>query len=417
MAMLTLEEAANRLGITLDELRAKAKSGAIRSLRDGSNLMFKEEEISKHTPPPAAPNPLVPDFTLDFDSSDELAIAKGSPIQAGSSDAYLVPESADESSFEYSLPDDVGIVSTPAAVTPKAQALADPGSDKFELHNSPGDPGSSDILQLDPIGDQDDSSSDFALEVNPDSGSSSDFATTIGNEIEENFVAAKIIVDDETQMGDLFELSDSGNEQTIAFTPSPDDSSSEFDLGFSPLDGQADGTSSEFNLSIETDEVAPSDSVVFDTDFSGLGDADSGSEVVAIDGLDSSLEGSDDGTGSEVVPIDDMADDAAATIQPGDEIDLENTPDLDIPEITGVEEDAEGEPAGYVGPLSVSPAVEKPWGAVPASILLITVPLLFFVAVISVEMLRSVWAYNRGFAATRPVIRAVSDMVGVKIND
>ena len=418
MAMLTLEEAAIRLGITLDELRAKAKSGAIRSLRDGSNLMFKEEEISKHTPPPAAANPLVPDFTLDFDSSDELAIPEGSPIQTGSSDAHLVSESADESSFEFSLPDDVGIISTPAAVTPKAPAAADPGSDKFELHNPPGDPGSSDILQLDPIGDQDDSSSDFALEVNPDSGSSSDFVTTIGNEIEENFVAAEIIESDETQMGDLFELSDSGNEQTIAFTPSPDDSSSEFDLGISPMDGQADGTSSEFDLSIETDGVAPSDSAVFETDYSGLGEADSGSEVVAIDGLDSSLEGSDDGTGSEVVPIDEYADDAAATIQPGDEIDSEELPNLEIGEITGVdEEDADGEPAGYVGPRSVSPAVETPWGAVPASILLITVPLLFFGALISVEMLRSVWAYNRGFAATRPVIRAVSDMVGVKIND
>lgn len=418
MAMLTLEEAAIRLGITLDELRAKAKSGAIRSLRDGSNLMFKEEEISKHIPPPAAANPLVPDFTLDFDSSDEFAIAEGSPIQAGSSDSYPVSESAAESSFEFSLPDDVGIISTPATVTPKAQALADPGSDKFELHNPPGDPGSSDILQLDPIGDQDDSSSDFALEVNPDSGSSSDFVTTIGNEIEENFVAAEIIESDETQMGDLFELSDSGNEQTIAFTPSPDDSSSEFDLGISPMDGQADGTSSEFDLSIETDGVAPSDSAVFETDYSGLGDPDSGSEVVAIDGLDSSLEGSDDGTGSEVVPIDDEADDAAATIQPGDEIDSEELPNLEIGEITGVdEEDADGEPAGYVGPRSVSPAVETPWGAVPASILLITVPLLFFGALISVEMLRSVWAYNRGVAATRPVIRAVSDMVGVKIND
>ncbi len=415
MAMLTLEEAAIRLGITQDELRAKTKSGAIRFLRDGANLLFKEEEIAKHV----APNPMVPDFTLDFDSSDQHPIADSSPLQSGSSDAHLISGSAEESSFEFSLPDDVGLVTTPTAFAPPVPVNADQDSDEFELHNPPGNPGSSDILHLNPIGDQDDSSSDFSLEVLPDSGSSSDFITSVGNEIEESLVPAEII-EDETQMGDLFELSDSGNEQTIAFTPSPDDSSSEFDLGISPLDGQADGTSSEFDLSIDPDGVAPSDSAVFETDYSGLGDADSGSEVVAIDGLDSSLEGSADGTGSEVVPIDDFADDAAATIQPGDDVEVDFPQEVGSGDYVTAEEGELEEvgDAGYTGPRSVSPAVETPWGAVPASILLITVPLLFFVALISVEMLRSVWAYNRGFAATRPLIRAVSEtMTGVKLND
>ncbi len=417
MAMLTLEEAAIRLGITQDELRAKTKSGAIRFLRDGANLLFKEEEISKHVPPQASSNPLVPDFSLDFDSSDQHSIADSSPIQAGSSDSHLISGSPEESPFEFSLPDDVGLVSPSRIVAHQASAKDDSEADAFEMHSSPGDPGSSDILHLDPLADQDDSSSDFAIEVSPDSGSSSEFIASVGNEIESGLVSAEIVGDDVTQMGDLFELSDSGSEQTIAFNPSPDDSSSEFDLGISPLDGQNDGTSSEFDLSIDSDGVATSDSAVFETDYSGLGDADSGSEVVAIDGLDSSLEGSADGTGSEVVPIDEDADDAAATIQPGADLEMDY-PDPGVEELTPIEMDeAQGEEERQAGPRSVSPAVEAPWGPVPASILLVTVPLLFFVALISVEMLRSVWAYNRGFAATRPVIRAVSELVGQPLKD
>ena len=404
MAMLTLEEAAARLGITPDELRSKAKTGSIRALHDGGKLLFKEEEIAKHTPAPTD-NPMKPDFVLEFDTSDQIS---DSNPQSISSDLLASPQDSDDS-FEFSLP---------------AEGLAVPDqhaddSAEFQLE-MPAEPGSSDILNIPAAPNGEDSSSDFVLEVSPqsDTGSSGEFIAAVSNEIEEGQYGAEVAAEDATMDADLFELSDSGTDQTIAYTPTADDSSSEFDIGLSPEDGQTDGTGSEFDLTIEPEGVAPSDSAVFETDFTGVGESDSSSEVMAIDGLDSSLEGSSDGTGSEVVPVDELADDAAATVQPGDDLNLDENfgDDVEIQEIDNepelVEVDGEPDPRTMV-----APAADAPWGAFPASVLLITVPLLFFVALISVEMLRSVWAYNRGYAATRPLIRAVSDLVGVKIND
>jgi excisionase family DNA binding protein len=395
MAMLTLEEAAARLGITPDELRSKAKTGSIRALRDGGNLLFKEEEIAKHAPAPSE-NPMKPDFVLEFDSPET---SESEPIK---SDILATPQDSDDS-FEFTLPGE-GLQPTQAAPDDSAE---------FQLE-MPADPGSSDILNIPPSPSEGDSSSDFVLEVSPqsDTGSSGEFIAAVSSEIQEG------AAEDATMDGDLFELSDSATDQTIAYTPNADDSSSEFDLGLSPEDGQTDGTGSEFDLTLEPEGMAPSDSAVFETDFTGVGESDSSSEVMAIDGLDSSLEGSADGTGSEVVPVDELADDAAATVQPGDDLLIDDNfgEEAEIQEIGGDGEPIEVE-ADPEQRTSVTPAVDAPWGAFPASVLLITVPLLFFVALISVEMLRSVWAYNRGYAATRPLIRAVSDLVGVKIND
>lgn len=410
MAMLTLEEAAARLGITPDELRSKAKTGAIRALHDGGKLLFKEEEVAKHMPAPAD-NPMKPDFVLELGSSDEFSIPDASPVVGASSEILPIPNESEDSSFEFSLPEGAG-----HAI--QTQPPAD-DSAEFQLE-MPGEPGSSDILDIPASASEEDSSSDFVLEVSPQSetGSSGEFIAAVSNEIEEGHQGVEVSADDVTLDGDLFELSDSGTDQTIAYTPTADDSSSEFDLGLSPEDGQSDGTGSEFDLTIEPEGVAPSDSAVFETDFTGVGESDSSSEVMAIDGLDSSLEGSADGTGSEVVPVDELADDAAATVQPGDDLIIEDDfgGDGEIQEIgsDGEVGELEGEPEPRT---MVVPASDAPWGAFPASVLLITVPLLFFVALISVEMLRSVWAYNRGYAATRPLIRAVSDLVGVKVND
>lgn len=418
--MLTLEEAAARLGITPDELRSKAKTGSIRALRDGGNLLFKEEEIAKHAPAPSE-NPMKPDFVLEFDTPET---SESEPIK---SDILATPQDSDDS-FEFTLPGE-GLQPTQAAPDDSAEFQlempADPGSSDllnvrpFSLQKSSNlvsinDPGSSDILDIPPSPSEGDSSSDFVLEVSPqsDTGSSGEFIAAVSSEIQEG------AAEDATMEGDLFELSDSATDQTIAYTPNADDSSSEFDLGLSPEDGQTDGTGSEFDLTLEPEGMAPSDSAVFETDFTGVGESDSSSEVMAIDGLDSSLEGSADGTGSEVVPVDELADDAAATVQPGDDLLIDDNfgEEAEIQEIGGDGEPIEVE-ADPEQRTSVTPAVDAPWGAFPASVLLITVPLLFFVALISVEMLRSVWAYNRGYAATRPLIRAVSDLVGVKIND
>lgn len=408
MAMLTLEEAAARLGITPDELRSKAKTGTIRALHDSGKLLFKEEEIAKHTPAPSD-NPMKPDFVLEFDSSDQFSIPDASPVGGSSSEILAIPQESDDSSFEFTLPNEGGHPPQP------------PADDSAEFHlEMPAEPGSSDILNIPPAATEEDSSSDFVLEVSPqsESGSSGAFIAAVSNEIEEGHQGVEVPAEDVTLDGDLFELSDSGTDQTIAYTPTADDSSSEFELGLSSEDGQSDGTGSEFDLTIEPEGVAPSDSAVFETDFTGVGESDSSSEVMAIDGLDSSLEGSADGTGSEVVPVDELADDAAATVQPGDDLIIDDDfgGEAEIQEIGGDGElvEVEGEPEQRT---MVVPATETPWGAFPASVLLITVPLLFFVALISVEMLRSVWAYNRGYAATRPLIRAVSDLVGVKVND
>ncbi len=423
MAMLSLEEAASRLGITADELRSKAKSGQIRALHDGGKLVFREEDVAKAKP--AEANPLKPDFELDFGSDESSPILTDAPrAQPDVSDDVLIPslDAKVDSSLEFSLipdrdpgsdldsdqafvldiPDDVGVQGS----TPPAK----PGAD------------SSGILQLANEDSESDSSSDFMIDAKAakTSDSSGDFLASVA-EGEPQGGDPSATQFQNAEEADLFELGDSSPDQTIAYTPkAPDDSSSEFDLDLAPSEALPDeGSGSEFDLSIEPSAEGPSDSAVFETDFSSLGESDSSSEIVAIDGIDSSSDfgSSEDGTGSEVVPLDEDVHEGEVTTRGVDQLEVDGLGEI------ASDEDGElipvpvGEEEGAPVQQLVSAGPEAPWGAMPALVLLPSALVLFVMALVSVEMLRTVWAYNRGLAPTRPVIRALSDLIGNKIPD
>lgn len=427
MAMLSLEEAAARLGITADQLRSKAKSGEIRALHDGGKLLFREEEIAKAKPPEV--NPLKPDFELDFGSSDSEVIADASPIHSDPSDQVLVPslDAKHDSSLEFSLiPEDSSdIDSEPSFVLDMPEDVGiqtgTPSKPKKPA------PDSSGIIDLKDGDSKSGSSSDFLIDAQSTgrSDSSGDFLAAVAEEIPQGHAddGSSTLFEHAPVEGDLFELADSNPDQTIAYNPPPqDDSSSEFDLELAPGEGLPDeGSGSEFDLTLEPNS-GPSDSAVFETDFSSLGgESDSSSEIVAIDGIDSGsdLGASEDGTGSEVVPLDEDVHEGEVTTRGVDNLEVDGIADFAQEDDGGLVPVSieEGEDAP-VQQLATAPAgPEAPWGVMPALVLLPTALILFVVGLVSVEMLRTVWAYNRGLAPTRPVIKALSELIGNKIPD
>jgi len=431
MAMLSLEEAANRLGITADQLRSKAKSGEIRALHDGGKLLFREEDLAKLQPAPD--NPLKPDFELDF-GSDSGIIPDASPVHTDPSDQALVPslDAKHDSSLEFSLiPDESSDVeSEPSFVLDMPENVNIKETPKAELK-----PDSSGIIAFqEPEEKKGDSSSDFLLDAQGgSSGSSGEFVAAISDEMANVDPSATFVQGSEPEGGDLFELGDSNPDQTIAYNPAPqDDSSSEFDLELAPGDPLSDSESaSEFDLSLEPRTEGPSDSAVFETDFSSLGESDSSSEIVAIDGIDSAsdLSGSEDGTGSEVVPLDEDVPEGEVTTRGVDNLDVDGLGDFtpsDEDGLVPVEMGEEGAAvmAGAAAAGAVAAAgmgggsgPEAPWGVMPALVLIPSAIVLFLMGIVSVEMVRTVWAYNHGMAPTRPVIKALSELIGNKIPD
>ncbi len=177
------------------------------------------------------------------------------------------------------------------------------------------------------------------------------------------------------------------------------DSDSEFELtlddsGLKPLDSDARGP-------------ADSDKDIFETDFEvpALED-DSGSEAVALEGSDTDLESSDfelaigdedmvaeDESGSQVVALDDEADEGAATIarnrRGGRARGLAGA-DEGEEEFAEMEED-EGRPTRTTVPV----AAEQPWGMMVPIVAFLTLLVIFLGGLMSYELVHGMWGYKQ----------------------
>jgi hypothetical protein len=290
--------------------------------------------------------------------------------------------------------------------------LASPSDSGINLKN-PADSG----VSLEKKGDS--SSDEGEFELSLDSGS----VPTGKKEKKEKKDKKSKLKDDESSSEFELSLDDSG-----AKKKKDPDSSSEFELSLdveaSPTDGSSD---SEFELTLDdSGGLAPIEEEkkdIFETDFevpaldaesgqqasSGEGDTDLESSDFDIALEEGDAESEDAESGSQVVALDDEseADEGAATVarprRGAAALDDEGAVD----ELLGPETDEEAE-EGLVG--AGVAAEPEPWGPVPAIGLGLTVIVLFFVFFISYEQIQQMWGYRTGTGVSSTVTRAIGGM-------
>jgi hypothetical protein len=174
---------------------------------------------------------------------------------------------------------------------------------------------------------------------------------------------------------------------------------------------------------------------IFETDFEVPAlEAESGSEVVPLDESDTDLESSDfdlalsdDDIATEsskrraqVVPVDEEdVDEGAATISKKRSL-VEEVEDDDSGETAAVaEEEADEE---QVTPSRrrtvVVPAAPADWGVFAPVTLMVSTLFMFFVALMSVELMNGMWGFHQPTKASSLMIRAIGGMVpGVESKD
>jgi len=189
-----------------------------------------------------------------------------------------------------------------------------------------------------------------------------------------------------------------------------------------PAAGEPEG-SSEFELTLDEGGggLAPledsGEKDIFETDFDmpALED-ESGSEAVALDEPDTNLESSDfdlaaseggraeGGSGSQVVALDEEeADEGAATVAKRRAEIAEEEEAGEIEELVGEEAAEEQlEPAAVAAPAE--------WGMLPAILMIPCVLFMGLLAILSFELLHTMWGYNQPYKPTGAVLKPLADM-------
>jgi hypothetical protein len=177
---------------------------------------------------------------------------------------------------------------------------------------------------------------------------------------------------------------------------SPDES--EFEL---TLDDSAADATSAFPSEEQKD--------IFETDFELPAlDDESGSEAVALEESDTDLESSDfdlainegdaaaeDESGSQVVALEE--DEAGAA---GEDLD-------ELQAVDDVEEE--------VAPVRAAPAEPAEWGVLPGIVMIFTVPVMLLAGLMSWELVHGMWGYQQPGKATGPIVRFFAEMGNDKL--
>jgi len=424
----TLEEAASKLNMSVDELRELAKKREVRSFQDRGVLRFKSEDIDARLSTPSGVNPETDseDYTLNLED-----IPTTNPAD---NNAPLVLDTGDSEEFTLTL-DDSGL--TP----PIFDAPIANGADSDGLLGIQDTP---DLL-----------GSDFSLSTSlhidePESNSTSS-SVILPKDSPFEISEPSINLDG----GDEFQIS----ENEIDFIPTVEDmnigvepnllldDSNGSDQGLSSsieLQSESGGDSSEFELSVEE---SGSDLLSLDGSMSGEGvgtqvvddsssdsefelnlDEDSGVvsdvEAAADGGLDSSfeLEPSDSDSGSQVVEVEDgndadpmgataefnelevVEDGSSSQVVAIDEVEEVEEVVEEVSEVTEEfeEEVEESRTLVYAG--------DAPWGALPTIFLIPGVLILFVVGLMSLELMRGMYGFNKGTGFTSIIIKPIAEM-------
>ncbi len=427
----TLEEAASKLNMSIDELRELAKKREVRSFQDRGVLRFKSEDIDARLSAPVVTNP-------DTDSENYTLNLEDTPTTNSIDDnAPLVLDTGDSEEFTLSL-DDSGttppVFNEPIFSTTESDGLLGIqdtpdilGSDfslSTELHSNGPESNSTSSSVILP--------QDSPFEISEpyiDLDGSSDLQLS-GNELDFIPTVDDLHIDGEPSLQlDDSNAADPGLSSSIEFQSDGGGDSSEFELSADEsgsdilsLDGSMSGeglgtqvvddSSSDSEFELNLDEEAGNNSDVEASSEGGLdssfelepSDSDSGSQVVEVDdGNDADpmgataefneLEVVEDGSSSQVVAIDEVEE-----VEEVEEI---------VEEVSEVSEDIDEEveesrPLVYAG--------EAPWGPLPTIFLIPGVLILFVVSLMSLELMRGMYGFNKGTGFTSIIIKPIAEM-------
>lgn len=427
----SLEDAAAKLNMSVDALRELAKKREIRSFQDRGTLRFKSEDIEARLNQPSTT-----EEPREFELELDLPGTEPTPEQ---------PLAANQEETPLNLDLDLGLDSftlpTDHETPNQAPATNDPSTSSGEVLGIQGDASDSGALSFDL---QSDSSSDsdsssmieppkespfelsepvidlgsdtIGLVSDSDSDSSSSLnQPTMGEISVEN---AEVSLDDSmissqspsssievnaaqiSEDSSEFELSidDSGSMMSADSQLEPgsgtelaDDSGSEFEL---TLDDGVDN-SSEIQLSEGSDlessdfelEASESDSGSQIVEVEGGGDADMMEQTAEFASADE-LEVVEDSSSSQVVAVDEVGDIEEAVEEVSEEI---------------VEEEE------TLSPVTAT-AAETPWGILPALVLIPSVIILSIVSLMSFELMRGLYGYNKGTGFTSVILKPIAEM-------
>ena len=428
----TLEEAASKLSMSVDELRELAKKREVRSFQDRGVLRFKSEDIDARLSAPVVLN-------LDTDSEDYTLNLEDSPTDnpattPSDDNAPLVLDTGDSDEFTLSLDD--SSTNPPVFNEPIVNSADSDGL--LGIQDSPDILGSDFSLstELHSNGPESNSTSSSIIlpqdspfeisEPNIDLDGSSDIQLS-GNELDFIPTVDDLHVDgeptlqlDDSNAVDLslsgsMELQSEAGGDSSEFELSADESGSDILSLDGSMSGEGEGTqvvddsSSDSEFELNLDEEAGSNSDVEAGSEGGLdssfelepSDSDSGSQVVEVDdGNDADpmgataefneLEVVEDGSSSQVVAIDE--------IEEVEEI---------VEEVSEVSEEVDEEveesrPLAYAG--------EAPWGPLPTIFLIPGVLILFVVSLMSLELMRGMYGFNKGTGFTSIIIKPIAEM-------
>ena len=342
-------------------------------------------------------------------------LPKGSPFELSDADVNLSAEKKDESSGDFILTpgqpsssSEIELSSSELRKLAPADELRLADADSGINLKNPADSGVS-------LEKKDDSTDEGEYELSLDSGS-----TPAGKKDK------KAKKKKEKDSSSEFELS------LDEPAKKDEDSSSEFELSLdvegSPTDGSSD---SEFELTLDdSGGLAPIEEEkkdIFETDFevpaldedsghkgdSSEGDTDleSSDFDIALDAGDA--ESDDAESGSQVVALDDEAeaDEGAATVARPRRAAAGLDEEAEVDELLGGEAEEEGAEE-LVGAGAGVAAEPEPWGPVPAIGLGLTAIVMFLVLFISYEQIQQMWGYRTGAGVSSTVSRAIGGMIG-----
>lgn len=428
----TLEEAASKLNMSVDELRELAKKREVRSFQDRGVLRFKSEDIDARLSAPVVLN-------LDTDSEDYTLNLEDTPTDnpattPSDDSAPLVLDTGDSDEFTLSLDDSstnppvfnepivnsadsdglLGIQDTP-------DILGSDFSLSTELHsNGPESNSTSSSVILPQDSPFEISEPNIDLDGSSDvqlSGNELDFIPTVDDLHIDGQPALQL---DDSNAVDLslsgsMELQSEAGGDSSEFELSADESGSDILTLDGSMSGEGEGTqvvddsSSDSEFELNLDEEAGTNSDVEAGSEGGLdssfelepSDSDSGSQVVEVDdGNDADpmgataefneLEVVEDGSSSQVVAIDE--------VEEVEEI---------VEEVSEVSEEVEEE---VEGPRPLAYAGEAPWGPLPTIFLIPGVLILFVVSLMSLELMRGMYGFNKGTGFTSIIIKPIAEM-------
>lgn len=430
----TLEEAASKLNMSVDELRELAKKREVRSFQDRGVLRFKSEDIDARLSAPLDTNAGadLEEYSLNLEDTPTTNPSDNNAplvIDTGDSDEFtLTLDDSDVSPQVFNAP----VFNAPVASSADSDGLLgivdSPdilGSDfslSTELHSSGPESNSTSSSVILP------KDSPFEIsEPNIDLDGSSEVQLS-DNELDFIPTVEDLHIDEQPSLQlDDSNVADQGLSSSIELDSGSVEDSSEFELSADAsgsdilsLDGSmagegggtqvVDDSSSDSEFELNLDEEVGNNSDVTGGSDGGLdssfelepSDSDSGSQVVEVDdGNDvdplgataefNELEVVEDGSSSQVVAIDEVEEVVEEVIEEvAEEVDEEVT--------------AETENKTLVY------AVDAPWGPLPTIFLIPGVLILFVVGLMSLELMRGMYGFNKGTGFTSIIIKPLAEM-------